>query len=172
MGAREVLEEATATDQTLVVAELQLALLYQQEARYDLAIERYRRVLAKQPNNVAGLNNLAYALAVHRKLPAEGLPLAKKAHALAPSSASVIDTLAWIEHLLGHDATAEQLLTEAVRRAPGNAEIRLRAAIVYAASDKSADAAAALTAALQLDPELEKREEVRQLKARLTSRDR
>jgi len=63
----------------------------------------------------------------------------------------------WIEHLLGHDATAAQLLTQAVRRAPRNAEIRLHAAIVYAASGKSSDAAAALTAALKLDPELEKR---------------
>ena len=172
MGARETLEQATAADPTLVVANLQLAQLYEQDARYEMAIERYRSVLAKQPDNVTALNNLAYALAVHRKLPAEGLPLAKRAHALARSSASVIDTLAWIEHLLGHDGTAGPLLTEAVRRAPRNAEIRLHAAIVYAAAGQSTDAAAALKAALLLDPELEKREEVRQLKARLTSRDR
>jgi uncharacterized protein (TIGR03790 family) len=168
-GAREALEQATAADQTLIGAELQLALLYEQAALFDAAAERYRRVLALSPDNVAALNNLAYMLAVHRKLPAEGLPLAKKAHAAAPSSASVIDTLAWIEHLVGHDDIAGPLLSVAIRRAPRNAEIRLHAAIVYAASGHSANAAAALKAALILDPELEKREDVRRLKGRLTS---
>ncbi len=168
-GAREALEQATAADQTLVGPELQLALLYEQAARFDAAAERYRRVLALAPDNVAALNNLAYLLAVHRKLPAEGLPLAKKAHAAAPSSASVTDTLAWIEHLVGHDNIAGPLLAVAVRRAPRNAQIRIHAAIVYAASGQAANAAAALKAALVLDPELEKQEDVRRLKGRLTS---
>ena len=168
-GAREALEQATAADQTLAGAELQLALLYEQAALFDAAAERYRRVLALAPENVAALNNLAYMLAVHRKLPSQGLPLAKKAHAVAPSSASVTDTLAWIEHLVGHDNIAGPLLADAVRRAPRNAQIRMHAAIVYAASGQSVNAAAALKAALVLDPELEKQEDVRRLKSRLTS---
>jgi hypothetical protein len=81
----------------------------------------------------------------------------------------VIDTLAWIEHLLGHDTIAGPLLSDAVRRAPRNAEIRLHAAIVYAASGQAANAAAALKAALLLDPELEKRDDVRRLKGQLAS---
>jgi uncharacterized protein (TIGR03790 family) len=168
-GAREALEQATAADQTLAGAELQLALLYEQAALFDAAAERYRRVLALAPENVVALNNLAYMLAVHRKLPSEGLPLAKKAHAVAPSSAPVTDTLAWIEHLVGHDNIAGTLLADAVRRAPRNAQIRLHAAIVYAASGQSGNAAAALKAALVLDPALEKQEDVRRLKGRLTS---
>jgi predicted protein tyrosine phosphatase len=80
----------------------------------------------------------------------------------------VTDTLAWIEHLVGHDNIAGPLLADAVRRAPRNAQIRMHAAIVYAASGQSANAAAALKAALVLDPELEKQEDVRRLKVRLT----
>jgi uncharacterized protein (TIGR03790 family) len=168
-GAREALEQATAADPTLIRAELELALLYEQAALFDAAAERYRRVLALGPDNVAALNNLAYLLAVHRKLPAEALPLAKKAHAVAPTSPSVIDTLAWIEHLVGHDKVAGPLLSDAVRRAPRNAEIRLHAAIVYAATGQSANAAAALKAALVRAPELEQREDGRRLKGRHTS---
>ena len=38
-----------------------------------------------QPKQPIALNNLAYALATHRKTPAEALPLARRAVALAPA---------------------------------------------------------------------------------------
>ena len=50
----------------------------------DGAIQRYRKVIAVQPNNAIALNNLAYSLAVHKKQPEEARPLAQRASALAP----------------------------------------------------------------------------------------
>ena len=166
-GGRQSLEEAVTADPTLVVAALRLATLYEQTGSFDDAERQYRRVLAVQPANVAALNNLAYVLAVRQKSPAAALPLAEKAHALAPASASVIDTLAWVQHLLGHDGIAQQLLTDAMRRAPKSAEIHWHAAVVAAASERQTEAAAALRAALLLDPSFDTREDVRALKARL-----
>ena len=81
---------------------MNLAQLEEADRSYDAAIARYQRILELQPSNVVALNNLAYALAA-RNAPAEGLPLAKRAAALAPRSGRVIDTLAWIEHLLGNE---------------------------------------------------------------------
>ena len=54
---------------------------------YDQAIANYREVLTIQPNNIVAMNNLAYALAVHRGSPADALPIIKKAAALAPAPA-------------------------------------------------------------------------------------
>jgi hypothetical protein len=59
-----------------------------------------------QPTNVIALNNLAYALAVRHNAPAEALPLEKRAFGLAPRSALVLDTLGWVEHLLGNQDVA------------------------------------------------------------------
>jgi Tfp pilus assembly protein PilF len=168
-GARESLEQATAADATLLGAELGLAHLYEQAGAFDDAAKRYRKVLALRPNDATALNNLAYLLAVYHKAPAEALPLAKRAHELTPASASVTDTLGWIHHLLGDDKLALPLLTDAMRRAPRSAEIHLHAAVVSAAAGRPSGAAAALGAALLLDPSLEKRDDVRGLKDRLAA---
>ena len=39
---------------------------------------------------------------------------------LAPTNATILDTLAWIEHLLGHHHEASKRLAEAIRRDPNN----------------------------------------------------
>lgn len=66
----------------------------QHNGRIDSAIQRYRQVLAKQPDSVVALNNLA-ALTGDRA-PAQAQTLAEHAHRLAPDSPAVMDTLGWI----------------------------------------------------------------------------
>jgi uncharacterized protein (TIGR03790 family) len=166
-GGMEALQRATTLAPGVAGLQLQLGILLDQAGQYDGALERYRRVLALQPNSVIALNNLAYGLAVRKDLPADAHPLAKRAVALAPTDPTVIDTLAWIEHLLGNDDVASKLLTEALRRGSRNAEIHFHAAVVYAARNAWAAAATQLKAALQLDPALENREDVRQLRSRI-----
>jgi len=164
-AARVALEEATKTAPNISPFELQLALLYEQGGQYDRAAERYQRVLDVQPNNAIALNNLAYAIAVRRKSPAEALPLAKRAVAAAPNDGTVLDTLAWVEHLLGDDATAAKEIVQATRRAPGNAEVHLHAAIIYAATGARAVAEIELKEALRLAPAFEAREDVRDVRS-------
>ncbi len=166
-AARVALEEATKTAPNVAPFELQLGLLYEQAGQVDRAAERYQRVLDVQPNNAIALNNLAYSIAVRRKAPAEALPLAKRAAAGAPNDGTVLDTLAWIEHLLGDDVTAAKQIAQAVVRASGNPEIRLHAAVIYAASGARAVTEIELKEALRLDPSLETRDEVRQVRSAL-----
>jgi Flp pilus assembly protein TadD len=113
------------------------------------------------------LNNLAFALAVRHNEPAEALPLARRAVGLAPRSGTVLDTLGWIEHLIGSDLAAAALFERAIQLEPGQAEIRLHAAIVYLANGKVDRAEVELREALRLDPALEGRDEVRQLRERI-----
>ena len=163
-GAKEAFEQAVALAPRAVALQLRVAILEEQAEAYDAAMGRYRQVLELQPNHVIALNNLAYALAVRSHQPAEALPFARKAAGLAPGNGSVLDTLGWIEHLLGNHEVAADIFRDAVRALPNEAEIRMHAAVVFAAAGHREDAKKELAAALNLDPSLEAREEVQQLR--------
>lgn len=168
-GARGALEEAVKAAPVATGLLLALAQLEEADAAYDAAITRYQRIIELQPANVVALNNLAYALAVHRNTPAEGLPLAKRAAALAPRSGSVLDTWAWIEHLLGNDTIAAKLLSDAIKVDPTFAEIRFHAAVVAAALGDRATAERELNEALRLDSSLDQRDDTRRLRERISA---
>jgi hypothetical protein len=78
------------------------------------------------PNEPIALNNLAYALAVRKGQPAEAIGYAERANTLTRGNPTIADTLAWIQHLLGRDREAAQILSGVVKALPGNAEVRLR----------------------------------------------
>jgi len=104
---------------------------------------------------------------VHRNALADGLALAKRAATLAPRNPNVLDTWAWIEHLLGNDAGAAKILADAVKLGPDVGEIRFHAATVAAALGDRARAESELKEALRLDPSIEKRDETKRLRERI-----
>jgi len=163
-GARDALGKAAQLAPKSSGLLLVVAALAEKAGTYDDAIEWYRRVLELDPANLVALNNLAYALAVRRNQPTEALPFARKAASLAPRVGGVVDTLGWIEHLLGNHQVAADLLAYAVRLESTNAEIRLHAAIVYAVLGREQQSQAELEYALKLDPSLERLEDVQRLK--------
>jgi uncharacterized protein (TIGR03790 family) len=169
-GARKTLDEAVAADPGFAAGQFQLALLYDGEGDHDAAIQHYRKVLAVQPNNVIALNNLAYSMAVYKKLPEEARPLAQRASTLAPREPTILDTFAWVEHLVGNKANAATLIAAAVNGAPNNGEIRMHAAFIYAASGARAAALAELDFAVRADPSIAARADVKQLRAQLEKR--
>jgi uncharacterized protein (TIGR03790 family) len=166
-GAIVALETATASEPRLTAAHLMLAGLYEEANDYDRAIERYRRVLAVVPKEPASLNNLAYALAVHKNAPADALPIGQQAYEASGGAASSADTLGWIHYLLGNHVEAAKLLAEGATRAPGNAEIHLHVAHNLAALGQDDAARAALAKSLELDMMLAARDDVKKLRARL-----
>jgi tetratricopeptide (TPR) repeat protein len=169
-GAIKALEQATASAPSLIDAQLWLAAIYLANGQRPEAIDRYRAVLKVDANHVGALNDLAYNLAASKDGVAEALPLAKRAAALAPKSGAVVDTLGWIEYLSGDHAAASAALAMAVKLAPGNAEIRLHAAVVHEALGDRAAAETELKEALTLNPALESSEEVKALRKRLAQR--
>ena len=151
-GSVQALEEATAIDPRLAAGQMLLAQAYEEAGDHDKAIDRYRKALAVTPNDPIALNNLAYSLAVRKGQPAEALGYAERALTLTRGSATVADTLAWVQHLLGRDREAARLLAGAVKALPENAEVRLHAAVVYAAVGMLEPAAKELAEALQPRP--------------------
>jgi uncharacterized protein (TIGR03790 family) len=166
-GMRQALEKATAIDPRFTAAQTMLAGLYEELGEYDRAIERYRAVLVVSPSDPVVLNNLAYAVAVHKGAPSEALQFAQKAYIAAKRSASIADTLGWIYYLLGSYIDAEKYVVEAVKLAPDQAEIQLHLAHIYAALGRSDQALAALNRSLQLDVKFSDREDVKTLQAKL-----
>ena len=92
------------------------------------------------------------------------------AGASAREAAVVQEELGWFAAptpFLTSAGIATTVLTQAVRNSPGHGEIRLHAAVVFGARGIRDVAEAQLKEALMLDPELEAREEVTLLRARL-----
>ncbi|RBW49708.1 tetratricopeptide repeat protein [Marinobacter sp. F3R11] len=85
------------------------------------AANHYEQVLARQPNNVAALNNLAWVLRENDS--DRALKLAAKASQLAPNSPAVLDTYGWILHLTGKHGEAKTAIEKALALAPDNKEI-------------------------------------------------
>jgi uncharacterized protein (TIGR03790 family) len=166
-GARRLFEQASELQPDVLRPHELLAELHTLEGDGAAAAAQYRRLIAIQPNHVVALNNLAYDMANRENKPAEAIAMARKALALAPRDATILDTVGWIEYLMGNTAEAAKLLVQASRGVPGNPEIRLHAAFALAAQGARAAAETELEAALKLAPALEKRTDVQQLKTRL-----
>lgn len=111
-----------ALERGLAVFEGDPALLYgramaQERANnIDAALSDLRRIIDDNPRDAQALNAYAYTLAERRAAYAEALPYVKRAHALAPESAAILDSLGWIELKLGRQERAIELLTEAWER--------------------------------------------------------
>jgi Flp pilus assembly protein TadD len=166
-GARAAYEQATSLTNGLPAADMQLALMYEADGDRQAAMQRYRRVIAAEPKHAMALNNLAYRLATDGKSPKEALPFAQRAVAAAPQSPTILDTLAWVQYLLGDVSEAVSTMAAALKGDPRNAEIRLHAAVIYAANGARAVARDQLAAALKLDPALQDSPEVRALQEKL-----
>jgi Flp pilus assembly protein TadD len=70
------------------------------------------------------LNNLAWLLFEGKRgAPAEALELARRAHAAAPSSAQIMDTLGWILFSIGRRDEALPMLEQAAKLAPANEQV-------------------------------------------------
>jgi uncharacterized protein (TIGR03790 family) len=166
-GAIQTLEQATTMDPSFIAGHLSLAEKYGAAERWDDAIDRYHRVLALKPRNLAALNNLAYALATGKHVPDEAFPFAKRAISLGGTNPEALDTLAWIYHLLGQDTEAEPLIVAAAKQRPGTPELLLHAAVILAANGNGGGAIKNLDAAVKIDATLNERTDVQELRKRL-----
>jgi uncharacterized protein (TIGR03790 family) len=165
-GARQALEAAVAAEPKFTTARLMLATAAEADGDYDRAIAQFRAVLAYSPNEAAALNNLAYDLAVHRDRGEEALPLAQRAVAVSKTPA-LMDTLAWIQHLLKHDVEAAATMRLVRSTNAADPDLLWHAAVIFTAVNDLPSAAAALNLALKVKPDLAERDDVKQLRQQL-----
>lgn len=123
-----------------------LAELYLTTGQYALAAQAYRRLVAARSEDVALINNLAFAL--HKVGDREGRKMAERAYTLAPNDAKVNDTLGWILVNEGEADEALGYLRDASARDFRDSEIRYHLAVCLHNLGRHAEARSELTAAL------------------------
>src|SRR5262249_31012622 len=126
-----------------------LAQLYEASGNGAGAAATYREALARSPDDLVILNNLAYLLARDPSKLTEAGALAERAHRRAPRSPGVADTLGWILFQQGSLDRATQLLEQAARSSPANSTIQYHLGVVYARQGRRPEARKALEQALQ-----------------------
>src|SRR5207253_7999163 len=80
------------------------------------AIDDFKSVLDREPENVVALNNLAYLLTEYAHQPDEALKYAQQARELAPANVDTQGTLGWVFYCKGLFPAAVQQLSDAVSR--------------------------------------------------------
>lgn len=130
-----------------------LANAYARSGNFSAARSAYELLLKMNPKDGAAMNNLANVLMALNDPGA--VPMAERAVAQSPTSASAIDTLAWALHNKGQTDRALQLLRDARLRASDNPEIRYHLAVVLAKTGRKGEAREELNAALKHGPVFE-----------------
>ena len=125
------------------------------------AEQHYQQVLDKQPDSVLALNNLAYTLAAQKKPGA--VALAEKAQKLAPTSAAVMDTLAFSLAAENQLSRAIEMQTKAVTSAPEAPQFRLQLAKLQLQAGDKASARTELNTLARLGPAFGRQTEVAEL---------
>jgi uncharacterized protein (TIGR03790 family) len=166
-GAREAFEQATTIDPQFNGAHLAAAGLYEDLGEWEKAAAHYRRMVANVPNDIIGLNNLAFVLAARLGKPAEALSFAERAYELSQGSPAVADTYAWVLHLGGDNQQALRYAQDAVSGAPTQSEMRWHYAVVLEALGDHERADKELTKALELNAAMKTRADVQAFQKKL-----
>jgi putative PEP-CTERM system TPR-repeat lipoprotein len=147
---------------------LELANGYLGAGREASAVEQYRQILKRSENNLVALNNLAWYLRASE--PRQSLIYAEKAHALAPESVSIMDTLASSLLENGETERALRMMERALAAKPGDPALVYRQAIIMEKLGRQDEARDKLRAMLDGNPQFPEKAEAEQLLIRLGGR--
>jgi putative PEP-CTERM system TPR-repeat lipoprotein len=126
-----------------------------------LAAEQFKAVVALQPNDVAALNNLAWAL--NQVGDPGALAIAQRAYQLAPDAANVDDTLGWVLTHNGRAAAATDYLRHAAKLDPTDPDVQYHLAYALTRTGHQAEARQILTRILSGGKPFDSRSEAQEL---------
>lgn len=154
--ALRLYDEASTASSPDPEAQYRAAQAAQALGRTDEAEQRYRVMLADQPDHVGSNNDLAWVLAEQKKDLDGALVFAQRAVSLAPTPNSW-DTLAFVQMQRGDGAAALQTLESALEKNPGQPTLLYRLGLARKASGDTKGAANAFRQALDAGafPEVE-----------------
>lgn len=132
----------------------------------DAAIEAFEKVIVDDPGSATALNNLGFLVSKCRGEHAKGVELARRAVAMAPGQSEFLDTLGHVLFRNGEFAEAQTVLERAIRVSP-QPIIYVHLAQVLAATEKKAEAMAALDKAIDLKPSDDVRKQAEELRRTL-----
>ena len=129
------------------VIRFMLAVSYLADGKLDAARAEYEKILEKQPENAAVLNDLAWLY--HEKRKPGALEMARKASKLAPDNPVIQDTYGWILVQSGGARSGLDILKDAASKLPDNREIQYHLAFTLAETGQTDKAKVILKKILQ-----------------------
>ena len=150
---RERVNEILSKDADNVTARLWSGMLEEVKGNHSLALEQFRKVVDRDPNNAKALNNLASILAEYGNKPDEALKYAQRALELGPDNPEFADTLGWILYRKGLYPAAVQQMEHAASR-DGKAVWKFHLAMGYAKAGDFKRGRATLEAGLKQNPNM------------------
>lgn len=124
-----------------------LAEAHRTHGRNAEAAEIYRRMLARKPESITALNNLALTYLAAKDARAKGE--AEKAYALSKGHPYIADTYGWVLLQSGDVAQGKKILQQAAEQAPEQPDIQVHFAVALSQSGESARARELLTGTLK-----------------------
>lgn len=138
-----------------------LAISYQRMGKYKLAQNLYEEIIKTERKSDRIFNNLALVL-LQLKSPMS-MEYADIAYNLDSKNATNLDTLGWV-HLKNNNAVeALELLSQAVKLAPENPDIRYHFAVALNISGRKSEAATQLALIVEIEGEFKNRKEAKAL---------
>jgi len=131
----------------LLVAQLQ-----ESRGEWQKAQQTYQKALQAQPDNPVAANNLAYLMLDHGLNTDVALSLAQTGRRGLPDSPSAADTLGWAYYHKGTYQSAVDLLQEAAKKSPKDANICYHLGLSYQKLGDRARAKTEFERALQITP--------------------
>lgn len=147
-AAAKALELSDSNDEKEYVAYIEGA-IFQRQKKWEAAEDRYRKVLAGDPNSAMAMNDLGYMLADRGVRLEEALSLIKKAVDIEPQNGAYLDSLGWVYYRLGKYDLAEENLRKAVAKSNNDATVHDHLGDVYLKTGKLKLAAAHWERALE-----------------------
>ncbi|VAW54761.1 hypothetical protein MNBD_GAMMA06-582 [hydrothermal vent metagenome] len=111
-----------------------LASQYLESQQNENAIREYKKLLAKQPDNVATLNNLAWLY--HLKNDPKALDMAEQAYRIEAASPGVQDTYGWILVHKNETEKGKRLIRNALKQLPNNPDVKYHYAVALIKTDE------------------------------------
>lgn len=127
-------------------------LLGEKMDRVDILERDLGAILTKEPENADALNALGYTLADRKLRLPEALGLIKRALAIKPESAAVMDSMGWVLYRMGDLEESEQFLRRAHAALP-DAEIAAHLGEVLLVTGRADEARRIVEEALKSNPD-------------------
>jgi tetratricopeptide (TPR) repeat protein len=128
------------------------ALMAEKVDRLDILMRDLQSILDIQPDHAHALNALGYTLADRTARYNEALKYIKRALALMPNDAAVVDSMGWVQYRLGNYDQSIRYLRRALKL-NNDAEIAAHLGQVLIARGNQEEARAVIKAALEVTPD-------------------
>jgi tetratricopeptide (TPR) repeat protein len=152
-------KEAIARLGELPELQFAYAAALERSGAWDRAVNEFRKLLVKDPENAAALNYLGYMFADRGVHLEEARTMLSKAVEIDPTSGAFQDSLGWVYFRLGQLDRAEKYLSEALRLDPFDATVNEHVGDLFRVRGDKVRAAEAYRQALTLRPEEEGQKE-------------